>query len=86
MLDNLSAHKAPGIQQALARRRVRLRYLPPYSPDLSPMERCLSQVKTAVRAAKARTRGALDAAVQQVMKTVTAIAAQHWFRHCGYAL
>ena len=86
VLDNLSAHKAPGIQQALARRRVRLRYLPPYSPDLSPMERCLSQVKTAVRAAKARTRGALDAAVQQVMKTVTAIAAQHWFRHCGYAL
>ena len=86
VLDNLSAHKAPGIQQALARRRVRLRYLPPYSPDLSPMERSLSQVKTAVRAAKARTRGALDAAVQQVMKTVTAIAAQHWFRHCGYAL
>jgi transposase len=38
VLDNLSAHKATGIQQALARRRARRLYLPPYSPDLSPME------------------------------------------------
>jgi transposase len=64
VLDHLSAHKAPGIQQALARRRARLLYLPPYSPDLSPMELCLSQVKTALRAAKARTRMALDATLQ----------------------
>jgi hypothetical protein len=42
VLDNLSAHKASGIQQALARRRARLLYLPPYSPALSPMELCLS--------------------------------------------
>jgi transposase len=86
VLDHLSAHKAPGIQQALARRRARRLYWPPYSPDLSPMERCLSQVKTALRAAKARTRMALEATLQQVMKTVTAIDAQHWFRPCGYAL
>ena len=85
-LDHRSAHKAPGIQQALARRRARRLYWPPYPPDLSPMERCLSQVKTALRAAKARTRMALDATLQQGMKTVTAIDAQNWFRHCGYAL
>jgi transposase len=54
VLDNLSAHKASGIPQALARRRARLLYVPPYSPDLSPMELCLSQVKTALRAAAAR--------------------------------
>jgi transposase len=42
VLDNLSAHKAIGVQQALARRRVRLRFLPPYSPDLSPMELCVT--------------------------------------------
>jgi len=69
VLDNLAAHKAPGMQQALARRL----YWPPYSPDLSPMERCLSTVKTALRAAKARTRMALEATLQQVIKTVTAI-------------
>jgi hypothetical protein len=50
------------------------------------MELCLSQVKTALRAAKARTREALDAAVQQAMATVTALDVRNWFRHCGYAL
>jgi transposase len=86
VLDNLPIHKMPGIQQALARRRARLLYLPPYSPDLSPMELCLSKVKTALRAAKARTREALETAIQQAMETITAIDAQNWFRHCGYAL
>lgn len=86
VLDNLSAHKATGIQQALARRRVRRIFLPPYSPDLSPMELCVSKLKTALRAAKARTREALDTAVQQAMETVTAVDAQNWFRHCGYVL
>jgi transposase len=86
VLDNLSAHKATGIQQALARRRARLLSVPPYSPDLSPMERCLSTIKTALRTAKARTREALDTAVQTAMETVTAMDARHWFRHCGYGL
>jgi transposase len=86
VLDHWPVHKVPGIQQAFARHRARLLYVPPYSPDLSPMELCLSQVKTALRAAKARTREALETALQQVMETVTALDAQHWFRHCGYAL
>jgi transposase len=86
VLDNLSAHKTPGLQQALARRRVQLLYLPPDSPDLSPMELCLSKVKTALRAAKARTREALDTAIQKAMETVTAIDAWNWFRPGGYAL
>jgi len=86
VLDNLSAHKATGIQQALARRRVRRLFLPPYSPDLSPMELCLSKLKTALRAAKARTREAIDTAVQKAIETVTATDARNWFRHCGYTL
>jgi transposase len=86
VLDNLSAHKAIGIQQALARRRARRLFLPPYSPDLSPMELCLSKLKTALRAAKARTREAIDTAVQKAIETVTATDARNWFRHCGYTL
>jgi transposase len=86
VLDHRSAHKVTGIQQALARRRARLLYVPPYSPDLSPMEQCVSQLKTALRAAKARTREALDAAVQKALETVTAMDARHWFRYCGYVL
>ena len=85
VLENLSAHKAVGVQQALARRGARLLYLPPYSPDLSPMELCLSKLKTALRAAQARTRDALESARRTAMEAVTARDAYNWFRHCGYA-
>jgi len=86
VLDNLRAHKAVGVQQAIARRGARLLYLPPYSPDLSAIEPCWSKVKTALRAAKARTRQALDSAITQAIATVTNVDAQSWFVHCGYAL
>jgi transposase len=83
VLDNLAAHKVVGVQQALARRGARLLYLPPYSPDLSPMVLCVSKLKTALRAAKARTREALETAIRAAMEAVTALDACHWFRHCG---
>jgi transposase len=86
VLDKLRAHKAVGIQQMLARRRVRLLYLPPPSPDLSPIEPCWSKVKTGLRTAKARTRAALDTALSQALTTVTAVDACNWFRHWGYVL
>jgi transposase len=86
VMDNLRAHKAVGIQQAIARRGARLLYLPPYSPDLSPIEPCWSKVKTALRKAKARTRAALDTAITGALVTVTSSDAHGWFRHCGYAL
>jgi transposase len=85
-LDNLRAHKAVGVQQALARRGARLLYWPPYSPDLSPIEPCWANVKTARRTAKARPRSALDTAITQALPTVTRPAAHGWLRHCGYAL
>jgi transposase len=86
VLDNLGVHNARGIQQMLAGRRVRLLYLPPYSPDLAPIEPCWSKVKTALRRAKARTRSAPDSAITSVLPTVTETDARGWFRHCGYAL
>lgn len=86
VMDNLQAHKAVGIQQALARRGARLLYLPPYSPDLSPIEPCWSKVKTGLRTAKTRTRDALDTAIADVMVTVSLADAWGWFKHCGYSL
>jgi transposase len=86
VLDNLSAHKAVGVQHVLARRGARLLSLPPYSPDLSPMERCVSKLKTALRAAKARTREALETAIRAAIDMVTGLDASNWLRHCGYAL
>ena len=84
--DNLSAHKATGVQEAIAAQGARLLYLPPYSPDLNPIERCWSKIKTFLRAAKARTREALDAAITRALATVTASDARAWFAHCGYVL
>jgi transposase len=84
--DNLSAHKAAGVQEAIAAQGARLLYLPPYSPDLNPIERCWSKIKTFLRAAKARTREALDAAVTHALATVTASDARAWFAHSGYVL
>jgi transposase len=60
--------------------------LPPYSPDLNPIEQCWSKLKTFLRAVKARTREALDAAVTRALATVTASDARAWFAHCGYVL
>jgi transposase len=86
VLDNVRAHKVAGIQERREAHGARLIYLPPYSPDLSPIEPCWAKLKTLLRAAPARTREALDAAMAHVLAAVTPSDARGWFRHCGYAL
>jgi transposase len=86
ILDNLRAHKAAGIREAIEQAGAQVVYLPPYSPDLSPIEPCWSKLKTALRTAKARTREALEQAIAQALATITAADARSWFHHCGYAL
>jgi transposase len=86
VMDNLRAHKVAGIRECITARGAQLVYLPPYSPDLSPIELCWSKLKTLLRAAEARTRQALDTAIQQVLAAVMPSDARSWFRHCGYAL
>jgi hypothetical protein len=85
-MDPLQAHKAVGVQQALARRGARRLSWPPDSPDLAPIAPCWSKVHTALRNAKARTRAALDTAMADVMVTVSLADAWGWFKHCGYPL
>lgn len=84
--DNLGAHRSMVVRQAVEARGARLIFLPPYSPDMNPIERCWSKIKTALRAAKARTREALETAIKQALATVTESDARSWFAHCGYAL
>jgi transposase len=86
IMDNLRAHKASGIREAIEQTGARLLYLPPYSPDLSPIERCWAKLKTYLRKVKARTRDALDAAITAALVTVTAADAHGWFAYSGYAL
>jgi transposase len=84
VMDNLKAHKVAGVREAIEARGARLQYLPPYSPDLNPIEKCWSKVKTYLRKVKARTREALEAALKEALLQVTAADALAWFTHCGY--
>jgi len=86
IMDNLRAHKGAGVREAIEQAGAQVLYLPPYSPDLSPIEPCWSKLKTALRAAKARTREALEDAIAQALATITVSDAHSWFHHCGYAL
>jgi transposase len=86
VMDNLAAHKQRKVRRLLAARQCRLWYLPPYSPDLNPMELAWSKLKTFLRAAKARLQPALEAAIAKGLSTITAQDAWNWFRHCRRTL
>lgn len=84
IMDNLGAHKVKGIREAIELQGAKVIYLPPYSPDLNPIEKCWSKIKTYLRAAKARTREALEQALKEALLLVTEKDAQGWFASCGY--
>jgi transposase len=86
ILDNLNVHKASRIEQAAAARGARVIWLAPYSPDFSPIEECWSKIKQALRAAKARTREELEAALVKALNLVTKSDILGWFNHCGYSV
>jgi transposase len=86
VMDSLGAHKVSGIREAIEARGARLIYLPPYSPDPSPIERCWSKIKAALRGIGARTRRKLERAIKRVLETITESDALAWFAHCGYKL
>lgn len=86
VMDNLSAHKQERVRELIEARGCQLQYLPPYSPDLTPIEAAWSKVKTHLRAWKARTQEALEAGVSTALKAITAQDARGYFGHCGYAL
>jgi len=84
VLDNLSIHKVKGIADAIENVGAELWYLPPYSPDLNPIEKMFSKLKTSLRQAKARTEETLYEAIGDGLKTVTPSDAKGWFTSCGY--
>lgn len=84
ILDNLNVHKASQIEQVATRRGARVIWLAPYSPDYSPIEPCWSKIKQSLRAAKARTREELEAALVRAMNQVSNSDIRGWFNHCGY--
>jgi transposase len=84
VLDNLNVHKASQVEEVAAGRGARVIWLPPYSPDFSPIEQCWSKIKTPLRAAKARTREELEQALAAAIVRITKSDIRGWFKHCGY--
>ncbi len=84
VMDNLGSHKVEGVRKAIEARGARLLYLPPYSPDLNPIELAFSKLKRLLRSAAARTVSALWDTIGSLLDRFTAAECTAYFRHCGY--
>jgi transposase len=84
VLDNLSSHKIDGICQAIEARGATVRYLPPYSPDLNPIEQTFAKLKAHLRRMAARSRETLWASIGQVLDTITPRECQNYIANAGY--
>jgi len=84
--DNLSVHKSADALRRIEARGGQLVWLPPYSPDFSPIEQAFSKLKSALRRTGARTREELDTAITAGLATITDADTPGWFAHCGYPI
>jgi transposase len=80
VMDNLSSHKVKGVRERIEAAGATLLYLPPYSPDLNPIEMAWAKLKQLLRAAQARSKEALDEAIATLLPQITAEDANAWFR------
>jgi transposase len=86
VMDNLSSHKVDGVRERIGRMGAEVLYLPPYSPDLNPIEKAWAKLKQRLRAAKARTKEALDQAIAEALNLISSDNAHAWFKHYNYGL
>ena len=84
VMDNLGVHKVAGVCEAIAAAGARVVYLPPYSPDLNPIELVFSKFKWLLKSASARTVEALWAVCGDVLDRFTETECRNCFQHCGY--
>jgi len=84
VLDNLAVHKQPEIHQARRAVGAELRFLPPYSPDLNPIEQAFAKLKAFLRAARPRSFEHVCEVVAWILPRVTATECRHFIQHCGY--
>jgi transposase len=86
VMDNLGAHRPTRIRELIEERDCELIYLPPYSPDLNPIEEAFSKIKRLLRKAEARTKEGLVEAIGWALSVVTSRDARAFFEHCGYRM
>jgi transposase len=83
VMDNLPVHYAKEIEYLIKSVGAQVKFLPPYSPDLSPIELCWSKIKGILCSAKARTEDALNEAITNAINAITDDDSLNWFNHCG---
>lgn len=83
-MDNLQVHKSARVKELIEDAGAEVLFLPPYSPDFSPIEEAFSKVKSILRRIGARTREALVQTTGQALDAVSRRDALGWFGHCGY--
>ena len=84
VMDNLAAHKVKGVRAAIAAAGAQVRYLPPYSPDLNPIEHAFAKLKALLRAAAARTVEGLWHTIGQLLDAFSPAECAHYLAHAGY--
>ena len=82
--DNLASHKVSGVREAIEACGASLLYLPPYSPDLNPIELAFSKLKRLLRSAAERTVDALWSAIGRLLQRFSPAECANYIRHCGY--
>jgi transposase len=85
LLDNLSSHKIAGIREAIEAQDAQLIYLPPYSPDLNPIEQAFAKLKAALRQAAERTREGLWQTIGRRLDLCSPQQCRNFFNQAGYA-
>lgn len=86
IMDNLSSHKRARTRELIEATGAELEFLPPYSPDLNPIEMIFSKIKQTLRSLACRSRELLWHAMQPVLDIITPDDATNCFKHCGYTL
>jgi transposase len=86
VMDNLSSHKRESIRQLIESAGATLKFLPPYSPDLNPIEMIFAKIKALLRKLGCRTMTGLWEQMQSILDQITASDTTNCFRHCGYSL
>lgn len=84
IMDNLSSHKNVSTLAKIESKGVEVRFLPPYSPDLNPIEKIFSKVKAALRRLRARSKRTLDQAISKALASITSNDCLNCFKACGY--
>ncbi len=84
VMDNLSSHKVAGVREAIAAVGAEVRYLPPYSPDLNPIELAFAKFKKLLRDGAERTVDKLWDLCGRILDQFTETECRNYFQHCGY--